>query len=191
MSVNNNNSIDRNMYFTAERKDKAIQKVLKMAKRCAVNCQVDYDKNVRADDPQDSSSVYLPWDRWADMGSDESSYRVYTYKVLASHIKDSIVCNLRLSRRQAGAAEDPAVLPVQTLKDIVQRFGSVYRMSTLSYAIQWHLRDRVNCMDVYAVLGGWRDTQGSGLLRRNKLSELLGRGGGERGSLPRDSHIQV
>ena len=39
-------SIDRNMYFTAERKDKGIQKILTMAKRTAKNCQLDYDKNV-------------------------------------------------------------------------------------------------------------------------------------------------
>ncbi len=162
-----NNSIDRNMYFTAERKDEGIQRVLTVAKRVAVNTQLDYDKNVR---PGDSAAGmhYVPADPWAKFGSDESSFKLYMYSIVASYIKDSILHNLHSSSEIRGrsggcldvdvdvavagssAADDLSQKGVQTLSTVVNRFSKVYSNATMSYAIQWKLRDKVHCMDIYA-----------------------------------------
>lgn len=162
-----NNSIDRNMYFTVERKNEGIQKVITMAKRVAVNCQLDYDKNVRLDD--DVTSRYIPYDSWAS-SSDESSYKLYMYHTIANYVKENILHNIHSShgqhqserKRQSQSqtnSQSAALMTrsaiaskegVQTLEEIMSRFGSLYQSESMAFAIQWKLRDKVHCMDIYA-----------------------------------------
>lgn len=168
-----NNSIDRNMYMTAERKDKGIQKIMTIAKRVAVNCQLDYDKNVRPVD-RETGSHYEPYDPWASIGSDESSYKLYMYPTIANHIKDHILTNLHRShsnmqtpRQRQSQSQSQCILSAvttpaptekgpqtqtqtQTLANIMARFEHIFQTSSMAYAIQWMLRDHVHCMDIYA-----------------------------------------
>lgn len=71
-------SIDRNMYFDAERKDVPIRAIMHVAKRCAVNCQLDY---VRPADRESDYSVarYEPAEPWASIGRDDSTFCLRMY----------------------------------------------------------------------------------------------------------------
>lgn len=135
-----NHSMDRNMYFTAERKDCTIQKVMNVIKRCAVNCQIDYDKNVWPLDDR-VGKAYAPWDAWGELGADESSYAPFMYKIVASVIKDRIYSTIHSKHYTSNAS---------ALGEVVKCFSKMYDAQTLGYAIQWHLKHKVHCMDIYA-----------------------------------------
>jgi hypothetical protein len=79
---NANRSTDIQIYLSAERKDMGNHRILRMMKQCAVNCQIDYARNVRSNDVAGSTDCdyqdcnYLCLDDPPPLERDYSTYDV-------------------------------------------------------------------------------------------------------------------
>ena len=152
-----NTSIDIHMYEISEKKDREIKRVVRMMKQCAVDCQVNYDRNVRPDDVDGSATCdydvcnYKCIDPLPDY-TDYSSYDVLYSGEVINRIKQEVKDIFRLIFS----------LPYKSLYNELD-----YRNKFIDLAVSELIIHKESIVDRFGTISYLREDRGTLFLRKD------------------------
>lgn len=154
-----NASVDMHMYRTAEHKDRAIKRVMRMLKQCSVGCQVHYQRNVREGPEMDGTAAcdydvcqYTCVDP-APTGIDYSTYDV----LYADEVVDQALEDIVNAFRQNNA------LSLEQMETLFPQ----YRRKYLVMALEELVIKKIKLVDRFGYTSFLREDQGSFYLVRS------------------------
>lgn len=153
-----NSSIDLQMYRMSEYKDRKIRRLLRIAKQCAVGCQVHYHRNVRPGDVDGSPTCDYDICNYPCVDPTPTEEDYSTYDVLyADEVINNVITDLVNIYRQRNAL---------TLDDITALLPD-YRRKYIIMALEKLVTNKIPLIDRFGYTTYLREDSGSFYLDRS------------------------
>jgi hypothetical protein len=151
-------SIDLQMYRMAEYKDRAIKRIMRIAKQCSIGCQVHYNRNVRAGDVDGTPVCDYGICNYqcVDPSPEEEDYSTYDVLYSSEVVSDAVNKIVNIYRQRN----------VLTLDDIVILLPD-FRHKYLIMALEKLISNKTPLIDRFGYTSYLREDHGSFYLDRS------------------------